>query len=117
MSDDAREALLEGRPDVTSPISGGLALDLVTRQLLFVRRQVAPDLATYYDTEEFDLLNYKMHPYLPVTVDDAVLECVYLSDVTAESLDGWGDAKTYDFPVGRLAVVPVMDAWGGSGGE
>lgn len=108
---DARDHLEENQPAVTAPVPGGLAFDLVTRQLLFVREEVAPDLATYYEREEFDLLNYKMHPYLPVEIDDAVFECVYLADVTAEKLGEWDSAKLYDFPAGRLAVVPVMEAW------
>lgn len=112
---DARDVLEDGRPIVTDLVPGGLALDLVTRQLLFVRRQVAPDLVAYYEAEAFDLLNYKMHPYLPVSIEDPVFECVYLADVTAESLADWGDAKTYDFPAGRLAVVPVMNAWSADG--
>jgi hypothetical protein len=107
----AREQLLADQPELTAPVAGGLAVDLVTRQLLFVRREVAPDLPTYYDEEDFDLLNYGPHPYLPVTVDDAVLECVYIDDVGVQDLDGLGDSKTYDFPRGRLAAVPIQEVW------
>lgn len=113
---DYEERLADALADVqTVPMPGGLALDLVTRQLLFVRRVVADNLAEYYEEEGFDLGTYGVHPYLPVRADDHVLECVYLSDVTAESLAGFGDAKTYDFPAGRLAHVPVEEAW--TGGE
>jgi hypothetical protein len=107
----ARKQLLADQPELTAPVAGGLAVDLVTRQLLFVRREVAPDLPTYYDEEDFDLLNYGPHPYLPVTVDDAVLECVYIDDVGVQDLDGLGDSKTYDFPQGRLAAVPIQEVW------
>jgi hypothetical protein len=107
----AREQLLADQPELTAPVAGGLAVDLVTRQLLFVRREVAPDLATYYDEEDFDLLNYGPHPYLPVTVDDAVLECVYIDDVGVQDLDGLCESKTYDFPAGRLAAVPIQEVW------
>lgn len=95
----------------TEPVAGGLAFDLVTRQPLFVRRRVADDLATYYEEERFDLATYKMHPYLPVRADDAVFECVFVSEITAESLHDWGSANTYDYPAGRLAVVPVDESW------
>lgn len=115
--DDVREQLLEARPDTANLVQGGLAFDLVTRQLLFVRRQVAAELSSYYEAEGFDLFNYKMHPYLPVDIDDRVFECVFLSDAKAETLADWGSAKTYDFPEGRLAVVPVMEAWAAQEGE
>jgi len=107
----AREQLLADQPELTAPVAGGLAVDLVTRQLLFVRREVAPDLAAYYEAEDFDLLNYGPHPYLPVTVDDAVLECVYIDDVGVQDLDGLAESKTYDFPQGRLAAVPIQEVW------
>lgn len=99
----------------TEPMAGGLALDLVTRQPLLVRRVVAESLGEYYEAEGFDLGTYGVHPYLPVSADNRVLECVYISDITAESLGNFGNAKTYDFPAGRLAHVPVEEAW--TGGE
>lgn len=108
----AREQLEQSRPGTpTRPTEGGIAFDLVTRQPLFIRRVVDPDLVTYYKHEEFDLYNYGVHPYLPVTTDDRVLECVFLSDITAESLGSFDSSKTYDFPEGRLAHVPVEQAW------
>lgn len=112
-----REQLLEDQPAVTDVMVQGFALDLVTRQLLYVRQRVADDLAEYYEAENFDLLNYNQHPYLPVTIDDPAYECVYMADVTADGLDDWGSAKTYDFPAGRLAVVPVHESWAGDGGD
>lgn len=108
-----REVLQEEVADVrTATLPGSVALDLVTRQLLLVRRESYPDLAAHYEAEGYSLLSYGVHPYLPVTVDDAVYECVYLSDTSVESLANFGEAKTYDFPAGRLAHVPVEEAWG-----
>ena len=89
----------------------------MTRQPLFVRRVVAPTLSQYYEREEFDLLNYGVHPFLSVSIDDRVFECVFLSDITAESLSGFDSAKTYDYPEGRLAHVPVEQAWTNGGEE
>lgn len=109
-----RERLLEEVADTrTRPLPGSVALDLVTRQLLLVRRVSYDDLVEHYDAEGYSLLSYGVHPYLPVTIDDPVFECVYLSDVTVQSLEDFADAKTYDFPEGRLAHVPVEEAWGG----
>lgn len=108
---DARDQLLDDKPDVVEPMEGGLAFDLVTRQLLFVRQRVADDLVEYYEAESFDLLNYKMHPYLGVAIDDAVFECVFLSDINAEGLHDVSSSNTYDYPTGRLAVVPIHEAW------
>lgn len=98
---------------MTDPVAGGLALDLVTRQPLFVRRVVADSVTDYAEAEDFDLLTYKMHEYLPVREDDTVYECVFVADIGAQSLHEWGGASTYDFPEGRLAVVPVWEAWEG----
>ncbi|NHN40527.1 hypothetical protein G9C85_02595 [Halorubellus sp. JP-L1] len=101
----------------TEPMSGGIAFDLVTRQPLFVVREVADGLAEYHDEEDFDLLGYKTHPYLPVRADDTVYECVYLSDITIDGVHTWGDTQTYDFPRGRLAHVPIEQAWSTGGDD
>jgi hypothetical protein len=93
----------------TEPEVGGIALDMVTRQPLYIRSIKAHDLVEYYEGEEFDLLTYGVHPYLPVSLGDTVYECVYLSELTVEKLSSVRDARTYDFPRGRLATVPV---WG-----
>jgi len=91
----------------TEPMAGGVAFDLVTRQPLFVRSKVADSLGEYYAEEGFDLATYKQHAYLPVRPGDAVYECVFISDI-----DGLhGSRKTYDYPRGRLAHVPVEQAW------
>ncbi|MFW5964386.1 MAG: hypothetical protein ACOCQM_05925 [Natronomonas sp.] len=104
------EAALEGVR--TDPVPGSLAIDLVTRQLLFVRNVVADDLATYYEQENFDLLTYGPHPWLPgVTTENSVLECYYVNDLSIEGVDDLGKRKGYDFPAGRLCVVPIEQAW------
>jgi hypothetical protein len=71
------EAQLSGRQ--TEPVAGGVAIDLVTRQPLFVRQVKYDDLREHYREEGYNLLTYKTHPYLPVTADDAVYECVFIS--------------------------------------
>ena len=102
------EQLADALADVdTDPIEGGVAIDVVTRQPVFVRRQVADTLAEYYDAEGFDLATYKQHAFLPVRPDDAVFECVFIGGVD----DLHGSRKTYDYPRGRLAVVPIDMAW------
>lgn len=94
-----------------STLSGGdIAIDLVTRQPLYVNRKVATSVVEYYEDEEFDLASYKTHPYLPVSVDDPVYECVFVSR-SVEQLHSVG--TSYDFPAGRLARVPVEQAWEG----
>jgi len=110
---DARAQLAAAREEIpnTEPMLGGLAVDLVTRQLLMVSDRVADDLPSYYEAEGFDLYNYKMHPYLPVEMDDPVYQCVYVNDVTLEGLSDWSGTKTYDFPRGRLVHVPVEQSW------
>ena len=112
---DARETLDESVADtVTEPMAGGVAIDLVTRQPLFVRRVVAETCYEYYEEEGFNLLNYKTHPYLPVRADDTVYECVFI----AQSPDGaHNPGKTYDFPRGRLMHIPVEAAWQGGDDE
>ena len=99
----------------TEPVPGSLAIDLVTRQLLFVRAKVADDLAEYYDENGFDLATYGPHPWLPVTVDDAAYECYYVNDLSLDSLDELAGKRDYDFPAGRLAVVGVEQAWADRG--
>jgi hypothetical protein len=92
----------------TEPMAGGIVIDLVTRQPMFVREKVADDLAEYYDEEDFDLATYKGHPYLPVRPDDAVYDCVFISRSVE---DAHNAGKTYAYPRGRLMVVPVDEAW------
>lgn len=107
---DAREevegALAEIQRD---PVQGGLAIDLVTRQPLFIRRQVAETLVEYYEREGFDLSTYNGHPWLPITADDAVYECVF---VPRDPGEVHKIKQTYDYPRGRLMTIPVWEAWG-----
>lgn len=110
--DRVAEALADVR---TEPVPGSLAIDLVTRQLLFVRSKVADTLGEYYDQEGFDLATYGPHPWLPVSVDDAAYECYYVNDLSLDSLDELADLRDYDFPQGRLAVVGVEQAWAEGG--
>lgn len=93
----------------TDPLEGGVAIDLVTRQTLFVRQQVAETCRDYYEAEGFDLVTYKMHPWLPgIGPENAVYECVYVDD-NPQNVHKPG--KTYDFPAARLMAVPVDLAW------
>lgn len=107
------ERVADALEDVrTEPVPGSLAIDVVTRQLLFVRARVADDLAEYYERENFDLATYGPHPYLPgVTVDNAAFECYYVNDLSMDGIDELHKRRDYDFPEGRLAVVPVENAW------
>jgi len=107
---DAAEQLAASVEDLhTEPIRGGIAIDLVTRQPLFVRRVVADTVVEYFEREGFNLLEYKSHPYLPVRADDTVYECVFVPR-SAEKAHNIGG--TYDYPRGRLMHVPVEGAWG-----
>jgi len=87
---------------------GDVAIDLVTRQPLYVVARVADDLVEYYDEEDFDLLTYKQHTYLPVRRDDPVFKCVFIGGL--DDLHSFSD--TYDYPAGRLARVPIEIAGG-----
>lgn len=108
--DEATDQELEGVQ--TSPMPGGVAIDLVTRQPLFVRQVKYDDPEAHYDAEGYNLLTYKTHPYLPVSKDDRVFECVFVSG-NPEGAHKPG--KTYDFPEGRLMHLPVEQAWGDDG--
>lgn len=114
--DDAEQSPEEQLTDAASDFghqhleAGDVALDLVTRQLLYVRCEVADSVIEYFDDADFDLANYNGHPYLPVTIHDTVYECVFLP----ASPEGLHKIKqTYDYPGGRLARVPVELAWEG----
>jgi hypothetical protein len=110
---DYADRVADALDDVrTEPVPGSLAIDVVTRQVLFVRDRVAGDLEEYYEQEGFDLATYGPHPFLPgVTLDNAVYECYYTNDLSLEELDELGTRRDYDFPSGRLAVVPIEQAW------
>jgi hypothetical protein len=92
-----------------SPMTGGIAIDLVTRQAVFVRERVADSCREYYEEEEFDLLTYKMHPWLPgAGIENAVYECAYIDSNPQNAHKG---GRTYDFPEARLMHYPVELAW------
>lgn len=110
--DDAEQSYEQQLADAldgvqTEPMAGGVAIDLVTRQTLFIRRKVADSLAEYYDDEGFDLATYNEHPFMPVRPDDAVFECVFVEGPKGAHNQG----RTYDYPRGRLMTVPVDLAW------
>jgi hypothetical protein len=97
----------------TDVLEGGVAIDLVTRQVVFVRQRVADTLEEYHEEEDFDLYTYKMHPYLPgIDADNAVYECVY---VDGNPQNAHKPGKTYDFPEARLIPLPVDLAWRDAG--
>jgi hypothetical protein len=91
------------------PMPGGIAIDIVTRQAMFVKEQAAETCAEYYEREGFDLVTYKMHPWLPgIGVDNAVYTAVYLD---GNPQNAHKPGRTYDFPAARLMHVPVEMAW------
>jgi len=109
---DARRAIQQGIADREGEghdalAAGDIAIDLVKRQPVYVIGRVAEDCIEYYEQEGFDLVNYKTHPYLGVTPDDAVFECVFIGGL--DDLHRFSD--TYDYPETRLARVPVEIAW------
>ncbi|AGC34580.1 hypothetical protein HSTV1_35 [Haloarcula sinaiiensis tailed virus 1] len=87
------------------PVVGGCAIDIVTRQVVYVVDRVADSCVEYYDAEGFDLVTYKMHPFLPgISVENAVYECVY---VDGNPQNTHKPGRTYDFPTARLMPFPV----------
>jgi hypothetical protein len=93
----------------TGPRPGGIAIDIVTRQAVYVRQQVAETCADYYEEENFDLVTYKMHPWLPgISPQNAVFECSYI-DGNPQNTHKQG--RTYDFPSARLMHLPVELSW------
>lgn len=110
---DYAEQVADALEDVrTEPMAGAPAIDIVTRQTVFVRDVVADSLAEYYEREGFDLYTYKMHPWLPgISVDNSVYECVYL-DANPQNAHKVG--KTYDFPEARIMHYPAEMAWNDS---
>jgi hypothetical protein len=110
---ETREILDENLRGIKrAPEPGDVAIDLVTRQIVFVDCVVADTIIEYYDAEEFDLRSYKTHPYLPIRLDDTVYGVVYV-ERSVEGIHNAGDI--YPTPRGRLARVPVEQAtpkWG-----
>ena len=94
----------------TEPVEGGIAIDIVTQQAVFVRQCKYDSLEAHYAAEGYDLRTYKMHPYLPgIDIDNSVYECVY---VDGNPQNAHKPGKTYDFPSARLMHLPVEQAWG-----
>lgn len=112
--DDAERSYTDQLDDALAdvpqrPMAGGVAIDLVTQQAVFVREQVAETCADYYEAEDFDLVTYKMHPWLPgIGPENAVYECVYLD---GNPQNAHKPGKTYDFPQARLMHLPVEMSW------
>jgi hypothetical protein len=91
------------------PVPGGIAIDLVTRQAMLVKEQVADTCRAYHEREGFDLVTYKMHPWLPgIGPDNAVYEAVYLD---GNPQNAHKPGRTYDFPSARLMHYPAEMAW------
>ena len=93
----------------TEPLEGGVAIDIVTRQAVFVRQRVADTCREYYEEEGFDLVTYKTHPWLPgIGPENAVFECSYI-DGNPQNAHKQG--RTYDFPRARLMALPIDLSW------
>lgn len=91
------------------PVEGGVAIDLVTRQPVYVHEKKYDSLEDHYEAEGYDLSTYKMHPYLPgINIFNAVYECVYID---ANPENAHKEKKTYDFPQGRLMHLPLELPW------
>jgi hypothetical protein len=92
-----------------APMPGGIAIDIVTRQAMFVRSKVADTCREYYHEEGFDLVTYKMHPFLPgIGPENAVYEAVYLD---GNPQNAHKPGRCYDFPEARLMHFPAEMAW------
>lgn len=109
---EAREQIEDGLAKHNTGIKAyDVAIDLVYHRPVLVRRKIADSCVAYWnDGKDFDITTYKAHPYLPVTPDDAVFECVYLPTKPGDIRHTPGD-NTYDFPAGRLARVPVENLY------
>jgi hypothetical protein len=100
------DALAEVRRD---PVPGGIAIDIVTRQAMFVRDVSYETCREHYEAEGYDLVTYKMHPWLPgIGPENTVYEAVYLD---GNPQNAHKPGRTYDFPAARLMHVPIEMAW------
>lgn len=100
------DAALEGVQTEVMP--GDVAIDLVTRQTLFVRGVEYDSLEEHYNEEGYSLLLYNEHPFLPgVTLENRVLECVFVEGPKGIH----NQSRTYSYPEGRLMRVPADLAW------
>lgn len=89
---------------------GDVVIDMVENRPLYVRRVKADTAVEFFEEQDFDLTTYKAHPWLPVTPDDTVFETVFLPTKLKDIPTSEGD-KTYDYPRGRLARVPIEFLW------
>jgi hypothetical protein len=93
--------------------AGDVVIDMVEDRPLYVRRKAAESAVEYYGDADFDLVTYKSHKWLPITPDDAVFDCVFLpthlNDIPSRQSD-----KSYTYPRGRLARVPIEYLWDSS---
>jgi len=103
---DYDERVADALADVTTdPTPGCVAIDLVTRQAMYVVAQTAETCREYEAREGFDLVTYKMHPWLPgIGPDNAVYEAVYLD---GNPQNAHKPGKSYDFPAARLMHFPL----------
>lgn len=91
------------------PQAGGIAIDLITRQAVFVRQQTYDNCRDHYEEEGYCLVTYKGHPWLPgISVENAVYECSYI-DGNPQNAHKQG--KTYEFPSARLMALPIELSW------
>lgn len=92
----------------TELMPGDVAMDLVTRQPLFVRAVEYESLEAHYEDNGFCLASYNEHPFLPgVDLENRVLECVFVEGPKGAH----NQSRTYSYPEGRLMRVPVDLAW------
>lgn len=102
--------VMDALEDVSQePEAGTIAIDICTRQAVYVRQKAADTCSDYYDQEGFDLVTYKMHPWLPgISVENTVWECSYI-DGNPQNAHKQG--QTYDFPEARLLRLPIGLSW------
>ena len=103
------EQVADALSDVrTEVVPGSVAIDIATRQLVFVREESYESCRDHYAAEGYDLCTYKTHPWLGVTPDDRVFEVAFLDSNPSEVHK---TGRTYDYPESRLVPVPVEQAW------
>ena len=109
---DPRAILEEAIADFEGEVKpGDIVLDIVKRRPLFVRRRVANTAVEYFVENDFDLTTYKAHPFLPITPDDPIFECVFVP-TSFDQIPTQPKDKTYDYPRGRLVRIPVEYLYG-----
>lgn len=89
---------------------GDIAIDLVEGRPLYVRRRKGTAIDVF-ERDDFDLVTYKAHPWLPIQATDPVYECVFLP-TKPKKIPSEKKTQTYSYPRGRLARVPVEWLYG-----